>query len=92
MVGDTTSIRTVTSTHSSGSSTVVVDQVTGIAVNDTLQHSAFSLSGITTVTAINTGTKTLTFQGVSIAGISTGTQITVTHATDTNTDRGLGFT
>ena len=92
MVGDTTSTRTVMSAHSSGTSTVVVDQVTGIAVNDTLLHSSFSASGITTVTAINTGTKTLTFQGVSIAGISTQTEITVVHATDTNTDRGLGFT
>jgi len=92
MVGDTTSTRTVMTTHNSGTSTVVIDQVTGIAVNDTLLHSSFSASGITTVTAINTGTKTLTFQGVSIAGISTQTEITVVHATDTNTDRGLGFT
>ena len=90
-VGDVTSTRTVMSTHNSGTSTLVVDSVTGIAVNDTLSHASFSASGITTVTAINSGTKTLTFQGVSIAGISTQTQITVTHATDTNTDRGLSF-
>jgi len=92
MVGDTTSTRTVMSTMASGATAVVVDQVTGIAVNDTLLHSSFSASGITTVTAINTGTKTLTFQGTAIAGISTQTEITVVHATDTNTDRGLGFT
>ena len=92
MVGDTTSVRTVMTTMASGASAVVVDQVTGIAVNDTLLHPSFSASGITTVTAINTGTKTLTYQGTSIAGISTQTEITVVHATDTNTDRGLGFT
>ena len=92
MVGDTTSTRTVMTTMASGATAVVVDQVTGIAVNDTLLHSSFSASGITTVTAINTGTKTLTFQGTAIAGISTQTEITVVHATDTNTDRGLGFT
>ena len=92
MVGDTTSKRTVMTAMANGASAVVVDQVTGIAVNDTLLHSSFSLSGITTVTAINTGTKTLTFQGTAIAGISTQTEITVVHATDTNTDRGLGFT
>ena len=92
MVGDTTSTRTVMTAINTGASAVVVDQVTGIAVNDTLLHSSFSLSGITTVTAINTGTKTLTFQGTTIAGISTQTEITVVHATDTNTDRGLGFT
>ena len=92
MVGDTTSTRTVMTAMSSGATGVVVDQVTGIAVNDTLLHPSFSASGITTVTAINSGTKTLTFQGTSIAGISTQTEITVVHATDTNTDRGLGFT
>ena len=92
MVGDTTSVRTVMKTVQSGVSTAIVDQITGIAVNDTLLHSSFSASGITTVTAINTGAKMLTFQGTTIAGISTQTQITVVHATDTNTDRGLGFT
>jgi hypothetical protein len=92
MVGDTTSTRTVMTAMSSGATGVVVDQVTGIEVNDTLLHPSFSASGITTVTAINSGTKTLTFQGTSIAGISTQTEITVVHATDTNTDRGLGFT
>jgi len=92
MVGDTTSTRTVMTAINAGASAVVVDQVTGIAVNDTLLHSSFSASGITTVTAINTGTKTLTFQGTTVAGISTQTEITVVHATDTNTDRGLGFT
>ena len=92
MVGDTTSTRTVMVTVNSGDTSVVVDQVTGIAVDDTLLHPSFSASGITTVTAIDTGTKTLTFQGTTIAGISTQTEITVVHATDTNTDRGLGFT
>ena len=92
MVGDTTSTRTVMATVQSGVSTVIVDQVTGIAVNDTLLHSSFSASGITTVTSINSGAKMLTFQGTTIAGISTQTEISVVHATDTNTDRGLGFT
>jgi len=92
MVGDTTSTRTVMTAMASGATAVVVDQVTGIAVNDTLLHPSFSASGITTVTSINTGTKTLSFQGTSVAGISTQTEITVVHATDTNTDRGLGFT
>ena len=92
MVGDTTSTRTVMVAVQSGVSTVIVDQVTGIAVNDTLLHANFSASGITTVTAINSGAKMLTFQGTTTAGIGTQTEITVVHATDTNTDRGLGFT
>ena len=92
MVGDTTSTRTVMVAVQSGVSTVIIDQVTGIAVNDTLLHSSFSASGITTVTAINTGNNMLTFQGTTVAGISTQTTFSVVHATDTNTDRGLGFT
>ena len=92
MVGDTTSSRTVMVAVQSGVSTVIVESVTGIAVNDTLLHSSFSASGITTVTAINSGAKMLTFQGTTTAGRSTSTPFTVVHATDTNTDRGLGFT
>jgi len=91
VVGDTTSTRTVMTDISSGATSVVVDSVIGINVNDILVHPSFSLSGITTVSNINAGTKTLTFQGSAIAGITSTTQITVTHATDTNTDRGLGF-
>ena len=91
MVGDTTSTRTIMVAVASGVSTAIVDQVTGIAVNDTLLHANFSASGITTVTAINSGAKMLTFQGTTTAGIGTQTEITVVHATDTNTDRGLSF-
>ena len=91
VVGDTTSTRTVMADISSGASTVVLDSVIGINVNDILVHSAFSLSGITTVSNVNAGTKTLTFQGTTIAGITSTTQISVTHAIDTNTDRGLKF-
>jgi hypothetical protein len=92
MVGDTTSTRTVMVAVQSGVSTVIVDQVTGIAVNDTLLHSSFSASGIATVSAINTSNNMLTFGGTTVAGISTQTTFSVVHATDTNTDRGLGFT
>ncbi len=91
-VGDATSSRTVMQTVNAGASTVVVDSIIGINVNDTIQHGSLSLSGITTITNVNTGTKTLTFQGVTVAGIATGQQLTVTHAIDTNTDRGLSYT
>ena len=46
-VGDATSSRTVMQTVNAGASTVVVDSVIGINVNDTLQHGSLSLSGIT---------------------------------------------
>ena len=63
----------------------------GLPVNDLVQGTNLPNSGLTTVTAINTGAKMITFTGTSAAGIGTGTQFTVTHATDTNTDRGLSF-
>ena len=91
-VGDVTSTRTVFVTVASGVSTVIIDDVNGIAVNDTIQGSgSLPNSGLTTVTAINTGAKMLTFTGTTSSGITTGTQLTITHATDTNTDRGLSF-
>ena len=41
-VGDATSSRTVMQTVNAGASTVVVDSVIGINVNDTLQHASLS--------------------------------------------------
>ena len=90
-VGEVTSSRTVMSTIASGVSTAILDDVQGIAVNDLVAGTNLPNSGLTTVTAINTGIKMITFTGTSQAGISTGTQFTITHATDTNTDRGLSF-
>ena len=83
-VGDTTSTRIVSPAVSSGVSTVTVDRLSGINVNDTLLHPSFSLSGITTITAIDTQTNILTFQGTTIAGIGTGSIITVVPANDTH--------
>ena len=90
-VGDVTSKRTVFSPVASGVSTAILDDVVGIAVNDLVQGTSLPNSGLTTVTAINTGAKMITFTGTTTAGISTGAQFTITHATDTNTDRGLSF-
>ena len=90
-VGDVTSTRTVMVTVASGVSTAIIDDIGGINVNDTITVTNISPSGISTVTAINSGAKMLTFQGTTTAGIATGTQLTITHATDTNTDRGLSF-
>ena len=90
-VGEVTSSRTVMAAIASGVSTAILDDVAGIAVNDLVQGTNLPNSGLTTVTAINTGAKMITFTGTSAAGIGTGTQFTITHATDTNTDRGLSF-
>ena len=90
-VGDVTSSRTVFATIASGVSTAILDDVTGIAQNDLVQGTGLPNSGLTTVTSINTSIKMITFTGTTTSGISTGSQFTITHATDTNTDRGLSF-
>ena len=91
MVGEVTSSRTVMKTVASGVSTAILDDVQGIAQNDLVQGTGLPNSGLTTVTAINTSIKMITFTGTTTSGISTGSQFTITHATDTNTDRGLSF-
>ncbi len=91
-VGDVTSQLTVmTYDVAVGVSTIKVDSVAGINTGDTLAVAGLPNSGLTTVTAYNTTTNVITYTGVSTAGISTGSQVTVTHAFDTNTDRGLSF-
>ena len=88
-VGDVTSIRTVMSPVSSGANTIVVDSVTGLQTDDIV--AATGIPGNTTISSINTGTKTLTISNNTSAGITTTTQLTITHAKDTNTDRGISF-
>lgn len=93
ILGDVTSIRTVMTTVVAGVSTIRLDSVTGINTGDVVSgNAALSLSGVNTVTSYNTSTKVITLQDVTVApGISTTTQLTITHAFDTNTDRGVGF-
>jgi len=91
-VGDVTSVRTVMATVSSGANTITLDSVVGINTGDVVSgNAALSASGVSTVTAYNTGTKVITVDSSTISGISTTTQLTITHAYDTNTDRGLSF-
>jgi len=88
-VGDVTSIRTVMTAVSSGANTIVVDSVTGLQTDDVI--TATGIPANTTISSINTGTKTLTISNNTSAGITTSTQLTITHAKDTNTDRGISF-
>ena len=90
-LGDVTSTRTVTATVASGISTVTLDSVVGINTGDILAVTGINASGIATVSAYNTTSKVVTFTGTTSAGISTEAQVTVTHAFDTNTDRGISF-
>ena len=90
-VGDVTSTRTVMKTVVSGVSTAIIDSVTGVNVNDLVAGTSLPNSGVTTITSVNSSNKMITFLGATSAGISTGSQFTITHAVDTNTDRGLSF-
>ena len=91
-IGDVTSELTVmTYNVASGVSTMTVDRTVGINTGDIIAATGLPNSGVTTVTAYNSTTKVLTFTGTTTAGIATGSQITVTHAYDTNTDRGISF-
>ena len=93
VLGDVTSARTVMTTVVAGVSTIRLDSVTGINTGDVVSgNAALSLSGVSTVTSYDTVNKIITIADVVIApGISTTTQLTITHAYDTNTDRGVAF-
>jgi hypothetical protein len=73
-----------------GVSTVTLDSVVGINTGDQLAATGIDASGIATVTAYNTSTKVVTFTGTAV-GVAVTSQVTVTHAFDTNTDRGISF-
>ena len=90
-LGDVTSVRTVMATVQSGVSTVTVDSVVGINTGDVLTVANIDGAGFSTVTSFDGSSKVITFEGTTTAGITTTTQITVTHAFDTNTDRGISF-
>ena len=93
ILGDVTSKRTVMSTVLVGVNTIRLDSVTGINTGDVVSgSSALSPSGVSTVTSFDTTNKIITIQNTIISpGITTTTQLTITHAFDTNTDRGVGF-
>ena len=91
-LGDVTSNRTVIATVASGVSTITLDSVVGINTGDIISgNAALPNSGLTTITAYNTATKIVTITGVTGSGITSTTQLTITHAYDTNTDRGISF-
>ncbi len=91
-LGDVTSNRTVVVSVASGVSTITLDSVVGINTGDIISgNAALPNSGLTTITAYNTSTKIVTITGTTSSGITSTTQLIVTHAYDTNTDRGIAF-
>jgi hypothetical protein len=92
ILGDVTSKRTVMTPVITGVSTIRLDSVVGINTDDVISGStSLSPSGVGTVTSVDSPNKIITLSQAVISGISTTTQLTVTHAYDTNTDRGIGF-
>lgn len=91
-IGDVTSIRTVVSPVSAGSTTIPVDSVVGINTGDVLTY----ISGLPanenlrTVVYYNTSSKIIGITG-TISGLSSATQLTITHAYDTQSNRGISF-
>jgi len=91
-VGDVTSNRTVRIPVVAGVSTVNLDSVVGINTGDHIAATSIAVGGIGTVTAIDIANKTVTYNGTSQApGITTTSQVVITHGYDTNTDRGISF-
>ena len=94
-VGDVTSVRTVLATVGSGSSTIIIDSVVGINTGDVVTGSTSIPSNSSVHSYIppagGVGLGTIFISNNTTAGIVTTTQLTVTHAYDTNTDRGISF-
>ncbi len=95
VIGDVTSKRTVMTTVGSGSSTVVLDSVVGINTGDVITGSS-SIPNNTSVHSYitphgGTGIGTIFISNNTTGGIATTTQLTLTAAYDTQTDRGIAF-
>ena len=88
-IGDVTSTRTVMANANSGATSLTLDSVVGINTGDAI--SGTGIANNTTISSYNTTAKTVTFNNVTTAGISTTTQVTITHGYDSNTDRGISF-
>ena len=89
-LGDVTSVRTVTAEVATGVTTVTVDSTVGINTGDIISGDS-AIPGSTSVSSYDPATKIITLSASTTAGITTTTQLTVTHAYDTNTDRGISF-
>ena len=93
-LGDVTSVRTVKTTVGTGVSAIIVDSIVGVNTGDVITGSS-SLPGAGTTSihsfSSQAGISTIFIDGVTTAGIVTTTELTITHAYDTNTDRGISF-
>ena len=94
-LSDVTSKRTVLTAANAGATTLTLDSVVGINTGDSIGGTSALTPGggglTTAITGYNAGAKTVTIASGTSAGIATNTQLTITHAYDTNTDKGISF-
>ena len=94
-LGDSISEKTVTAAANSGQADVVLDSVDGLNAGDVVSGNASVPNG-TTISSINTGTKTVTLSANLSSGIAASVNeavvtLTFTQGADDNQDRGIEF-
>jgi len=94
-LGDVTSVRTVMAVVGSGTTEITLDSVVGINTGDVIDNAGVTglpaLAADRTILYYNSGTKIVSIAANTTAQIGISTQLTITHAFDTNTDRGVSF-
>jgi len=94
-LGDVTSQRTVMAVVGSGTTEITLDSVVGINTGDVIENAGVTglpaSAGDRTIQYYNTSTKVVSILGNTTSQIGISTQLTITHAFDTNTDRGVSF-
>ena len=92
-IGDVVSKRTVMVVVGSGTSAITLDSIVGINTGDTISGTGLPGAGTTTIHSYTSsaGVSTVFIDGQTTSGITSTTQLTVTHGFDTNTDRGITF-
>ena len=94
-LGDSVSEKTVKNAAASGQANVVLDSVDGLNAGDVVSGNAAVPNG-TTISSINTGTKTVTLsanltQGIAASANEAVVTLTFTQGADDNQDRGIEF-
>lgn len=94
-LGDSVSEKTVTTAANSGQANVILDNVDGLNAGDVVSGNAAVPNG-TTISSINTGTKTVTLsanltQGIAASANEAVVTLTFTQGADDNQDRGIEF-
>ena len=88
-LGDPTTPVTLTAQANSGQADVVVDDVSQLQVGDSVTSSASGIPNSTTISAINTGTKTVTLSANLTQNLADNTVLVTVSGADDALDRGV---